>query len=150
MKHFTLLCCFIALAFAGCKKNYNTTDQAALDDAKIQAYIKANNLTVTKDPSGLYYAIQKTGIGPYPVSTSDVSVNYTGKLLDGTVFETSSTNLAALNSFIEGWQIGIPKINVGGRIFLIIPSTLAYRDQASGSIPPNSVLVFTIDLFGFK
>ncbi|QJD95877.1 peptidylprolyl isomerase [Mucilaginibacter robiniae] len=150
MKQITLICCFITLIFSGCKKDESTTEQATDDDAKIQAYIKANNIKATKDASGLYYQIITPGTGNYPNSNSNVSVNYTGKLLDGTVFETSSLSYSPLSGLIQGWQIGIPHINVGGRILLLVPSALGYGTAKQDNIPANSVLVFTIDLIGFK
>ena len=141
---------------SACKKDSSSTsnvsaaDQLTIDDAKIQTYIKANNLTPTKDASGLYYQVVTTGTGPYPAATSTITVNYTGKLLDGTVFDSGNLPTTSLTSLIKGWQIGIPHINVGGRILLIIPSGLGYGTSAAGSIPANSVTVFTIDLISFK
>jgi FKBP-type peptidyl-prolyl cis-trans isomerase len=152
MKKYILLLLIAVTGFSACKKNdsYNATAQAAADDAKIQAYIKTNNITATKDPSGVYYQVITPGTGAYPTSTSTVSVNYTGKLLDGTVFQTGTLPNQPLSGLIAGWQAGIPHINTGGRILLIIPSTLAYGNTAQNGIPANSVLVFTIDLLGFK
>ena len=113
---------------------------------KIQAYIKANNLEVIKDASGLYYQVINAGSGVNPTVKSTIRVAYTGKLLDGTQFDSSANFTSALSGLIKGWQIGIPFIKPGGRVFLIIPSALGYGTTAAGSIPANSVLVFTIDL----
>ena len=139
-------------AFSSCKKenSFDPVKQAATDDAAIQAYIKANNITATKDPSGLYYQVITAGTGDYPTANSLITGSYTGKLLNGTVFDSGPISNAALTSFIPGWQIGIPHINTGGRILLLIPSALGYGNAASGSIPANSVLIFTVDLTGFS
>ncbi len=102
-----------------------------------------------KDASGLYYQVITPGTGPYPNILSTVNVNYSGKLLDGTVFQTGNIT-AQLGTLIQGWQIGIPYINKGGRILLIIPSALGYGNNSpGGGIPANAVLVFTVDLLGF-
>lgn len=155
MKKLLFVFLLAVTGFSACKKdsssdNYDATAQAAADDAKIQAYLKTNNLTATKDPSGVYYFVVKAGTGAYPTSTSTVNVNYKGTLLNGTVFDSGSLTNQSLSGLIAGWQYGIPYINTGGRIILYIPSTLGYKNQAQGSIPANSVLIFTIDLLGFK
>jgi len=151
MKKYFLLLIFLTIAIASCKKeaSFNATTQAATDDALIQAYISANNITATKDPSGLYYQVITPGTGAYPNAASVVNVNYTGKLLNGSVFAQSANLSSSLSTLIKGWQIGIPHINTGGRILLIIPSALGYGNSSPGNgIPANAVLVFTIDLLG--
>lgn len=137
--------CLLALAgLSSCSKS--AVDQAKVDDQLIQAYIQANHISAVKDSSGLYYQIEDPGTGSTPDLKSKVTVTYTGKLLNGTVFD-SETNLSLLlGSVITGWQIGLPKIKAGGSILLLIPSGLAYGAQQAGSVPPNSVLVFDIKL----
>ncbi len=154
MKKSLLLLAFFALVFSACKKSSNTTPtvdpaiQAKIDDDLIKAYIAANNLTAVKDPSGLYYQIIDPGSGTAPTVKSTVTVAYVGKLLNGSPFDSSSNYTALLGgNLIQGWKIGIPYIKPGGRILLIIPSALAYGPPGKGSIPPNTVLIFTIDLF---
>ena len=117
MKRYTLLLVLFIAAFSSCKKDtpFDPVKQAADDDASIQAYIKANNITATKDPSGLYYQVITPGTGAYPTKTSLISGQYTGKLLNGTVFDSNSIPNDPLAGFITGWQIGIPYINTGGR-----------------------------------
>lgn len=157
MKKYILILLVALAGLSSCSKDSSSTtssisaaDQLALDDTKIQAYIKANNLNPTKDASGLYYQVITPGTGNYPAATSTITVNYTGKLLDGTTFDSGNLANTALTGLIKGWQIGIPHINVGGRILLLIPSGLGYGTTAAGSIPANSVTVFTIDLIAFK
>lgn len=152
MKKYLLLT-LIIIGLSSCKKNdtFNAAQQAATDDALIKAYIAANNITATKDPSGLYYQVLIAGTGAFPTASSTVSVNYSGKLLNGNVFAPTSHLQQPLTSLIRGWQIGIPFINAGGRILLIVPSALGYGDTSPGAdIPANSVLVFTIDLSSFS
>jgi FKBP-type peptidyl-prolyl cis-trans isomerase len=152
MKKILLLFLFPAVILVSCKKDsFNATQQAATDDAAIQAYIKANNITdAVKDPSGLYYEVITPGTGAYPNINSTITVNSTGKLLNGTVFDTETGLVVSLSGVVKGWQIGIPHINTGGRILLMVPSALGYGNTANGSIPKNSVLIFTVDLLGFS
>ena len=155
MKRYLLLLSLFVIGFSSCSKTDSTptvdpVKQAAADDAAIQAYITANSITAIKDPSGLYYQVITPGTGAYPTVNSAISVNYTGKLLNGSVFGSGSLNNYSLSGLIPGWQIGIPHINTGGRILLLVPSALGYGDVANGNIPPNSVLIFTIDLTGFN
>ena len=152
MKRYILLLSLFVIGISACKKTtpFDPAKQAAIDDAAIQAYIKANSITATKDPSGLYYQVVTPGTGVYPAKNSLVTMNYTGKLLNGTVFDSGIISNQPLSSLITGWQIGVPYINTGGRLLLLIPSGLGYGDTANGSIPANSVLIFTIDLTGFS
>jgi FKBP-type peptidyl-prolyl cis-trans isomerase len=150
-KYILLLTLFIAV-FASCKKDsFDPAKQAATDDAAIQAYITANNITgATKDASGLYYKVITPGTGAYPTVNSLVSMNYSGKLLNETVFDSGTLTNSPLSSLIQGWKIGIPHINTGGRILLLVPSALGYGNTSNSSIPANSVLIFTVDLTGFS
>ena len=149
MKKYLLLLAVSVAVLSSCSKDsFDPAKQAAKDAAAIQAYISANNISATKDPSGVYYQVITSGTGAYPTVNSLITVNYTGKLLNGTVFDSGSINSTALNSLVKGWQYGIPHINTGGRILLLIPSALGYGNSAQGSIPANSVLIFTVDLTG--
>lgn len=153
MRKLSIILLTICIAFASCKKNttFDAAKQAADDDVAIQAYLKANpSITATKNASGLYYQIITPGTGSNPISTSTITANYKGTLLDGTVFETGTINKTVLNTLIQGWIIGIPLIKPGGRVLLIVPSGLAYGNNANGSIAANSVLIFTIDLISFN
>ena len=151
MKRYILLFALAIGAFSSCKKDsFDPAKQAATDDAAIQAYIKANNITATKDPSGLYYQVITPGTGGYPNINSLITGAYSGKLLNGNVFDSGPIDNTALSSFIQGWQIGIPHINTGGRILLLIPSALGYGNASKTGIPANSVLIFTVDLTGFS
>lgn len=154
MKKYFLLFSVAIIGLSACKKSssssFDATAQAATDDAAIKAYITANNITATKDPSGVYYQVLTPGTGSYPTINSTVGVGYTGTLLDGTQFETVSSTTLPLSGVIKGWQIGIPHINTGGTILLLIPSGLGYGNAEQGLIPANSVLVFKINLQGFR
>ena len=153
-KHFLLLSLFLAV-FASCKKDskFDTNAQAAKDETAIQAYLTANpGINATKDANGVYYQIITEGTGANPTATSTVTVNYVGKLLDGTQFD-AGTGLAAnlQGGIIKGWKTGLLHGKVNGRLLLIIPSGLAYGNTSpSAKVPANSVLVFTIDILSIQ
>lgn len=155
MKKIFLLLTLFTLIFSACKKTEKlaTVDpavQAKIDDDKIVAYLSTNKITAQKDASGLYYLIVTPGSGTAPTVNSTVRVAYKGTLLDGTQFDTSANYSNALSGLIKGWQIGIPFIKPSGRIILYIPSALGYGASATGSIPANAVLIFTVDLVSFQ
>jgi FKBP-type peptidyl-prolyl cis-trans isomerase len=119
-----------------------------------------NNPRVVKTSTGLRYEIIKQGSGGYPRATDIVRVNYTGTLIDGTVFDSTfrpSQPGAApqpiefeLDQVIDGWTEGLQRINQGGTIKLYIPANLAYGDRALPGIPPGSTLVFQVELLEIK
>jgi len=158
MKRQFLLFGLLIILFSACKKtSFNAPKQAQIDDDKIKAYIAANHIDVTKDPSGIYYKIVTPDTGAHPTLADTVQVTYTGKLLNGTVFDTENAFILPLSGVVKGWQLAIPLMGSDGkapycRIRLIIPSALGYGAVAQGGnvpIPANSVLDFTIDLIGF-
>jgi FKBP-type peptidyl-prolyl cis-trans isomerase len=101
-------------------------------------------------PSGLRYEIVRAGHGDFPKADQRVRVNYTGRLLDGTIFDRTDPELGPLEidvgKVIRGWTEGIQKINPGGIIRLYLPPELAYGDNATGGIPANSALIFEVEL----
>jgi FKBP-type peptidyl-prolyl cis-trans isomerase FkpA len=137
-------------ATGGCIKDDKSCQQKTVDseDAAMVSFATANSIIATKHSSGMYYEIENPGTGPTPVSTSILSVKYTGKLLDGTVFDQRTTTPAtfSLGNVILGWQLGLPLIKKGGKINLIIPSSYGYGCSANGPIPAYSVLYFEIEL----
>lgn len=121
------------------------------EQAAIQAYATANNITGAFHSSGIYYEIVNPGSGPTPTSTSTVTANYTGRFItNNTIFDqtTPATGPASfpLNGVIAGWQIALPLIQKGGNIKIIIPSSLAYGCTGFRTIAPDEVLFFDITL----
>jgi FKBP-type peptidyl-prolyl cis-trans isomerase FkpA len=114
--------------------------------AALRTYISGNSITATEDPRGFFYTINSAGTGSNPTACSGVSVNYTGKLTNGTQFDSGNNVSFNLSQLIIGWQEGIPLIKAGGAITLYLPPSLAYGSNAVGGIPANSILIFTITL----
>jgi len=106
-------------------------------------------------PSGLQYEVVAQGTGPMPTATDEVTVHYTGKLIDGTVFDSSiergEPTSFKVNQVIPGWTEALQLMKVGAKWKLFIPASLAYGQKGvPGSIPPNSVLVFDVELLAVK
>jgi FKBP-type peptidyl-prolyl cis-trans isomerase len=111
--------------------------------------------SVTKTASGLRYKIVTPGTDPKPSASSLVKCLYTGKLVDGTVFDSTSTRgneptEFPLNGVIPAWTEGVQLIGKGGKIVIYAPANLAYGEQGQGPIPGNSVLEFEVELVEFK
>ena len=117
------------------------------------ATLKANK-AIVELPSGLRYEIVSPGTGSYPKAEDTVTVNYTGKLINGSVFDSSVSRGKpaefALNQVIPGWTEGIQKINKGGKLKLYIPPQLGYGDEGRPGIPPGSTLIFDVELLDIK
>ena len=109
---------------------------------------------VTTTASGLQYEIITKGDGPSPTDASTVTVHYEGKLIDGTVFDSSFDRgepvAFPLNGVIPGWTEGVQLMPVGSTFNLYIPSNLGYGPRGQGPIPGHSVLIFKIELIGIE
>jgi FKBP-type peptidyl-prolyl cis-trans isomerase FkpA len=138
---------------------YTGAKQKAADEKTIKEYLDKNKLTATQTPEGVYVAVSQEGAGEKPADGDTVVVHYTGKLLDGKVFDSSlDTTLRpgariepirfpiGRGQVIKGWDIGIAALKKGSKATLLIPSTLGYGLQSSGPIPANSVLIFEVQL----
>lgn len=111
--------------------------------------------SITKTASGLRYKIVTVGTDPKPTTSSLVKCLYTGKLADGTVFDSTATRgneptEFPLNGVIPAWTEGVQLIGKGGKILIYAPANLAYGEQGQGPIPGNSVLEFEVELVEFK
>ncbi len=105
--------------------------------------------------SGLQYEVLTEGTGPRPTAADTVAVHYEGKLLDGTVFDSSIARgqpaVFPLANVIPGWTEGVQLMHVGSKYRFTIPPDLGYGARgAGGVIPPNAVLVFDIELLGVQ
>jgi len=139
-----VFCCLVAVS--SCKKDNDGVKE-------IEKFIKANNVDATKDGSGLYYQVINPGTGNVNITpNSRVTIKYEGKLLNGKVFDNGGgvERTFILGELIRGWQIGLPKIQKGGEIRLLIPPSLGYGDRSTGEIPANSPLDFNIKLINVQ
>ena len=109
---------------------------------------------VTETASGLQYEVLAKGSGPKPKSTDTVKVHYHGTLTDGTVFDSSVERKEpiefAVTGVIPGWVEALQLMSVGDKWKLTIPSAIAYGPRGKGSIPPNAVLIFEVELLAIK
>lgn len=133
------------------------TDAAAQSEASksnLLDYLDQNNIDATQAPEGYFYVIDEAGSGPKPQSGQTVQVHYTGRLLDGTRFDSSHDRgepfefQVGAGQVIQGWDLGMQQFPVGSKGRLFIPAELGYGSQEMGSIPANSVLIFEIELLG--
>ncbi|MDR1950979.1 MAG: FKBP-type peptidyl-prolyl cis-trans isomerase [Bacteroidales bacterium] len=123
--------------------------------AEGKAFLEKNkqDKDVKVTPSGLQYKVVTMGTGAKPTSPeSRVFVHYEGKLLDGTIFDSSYARDQIidfkLNQVISGWTEGVQLMPIGSKFIFYIPSDLAYGDRgAPGAIPPGATLIFTVELF---
>jgi len=104
--------------------------------------------------SGLQYKVLTMGDGAKPVATDTVKVHYSGKLLDGTEFDSSYARNEpisfALNRVIPGWTEGVQLMPIGSKFVFYIAPELAYGEGGGGPIPPNSTLVFEVELLDIE
>lgn len=131
-----------------------------IKEAKIKednaAWLKENQTKqgVVTTASGLQYKVVTMGTGERPTADQEVEVKYEGKLIDGTVFDSSykrnpQTSKFKCNQVIKGWTEGLQLMPVGSKFEFYIPYDLAYGERGQGQrIPPYSTLIFTVELVG--
>ncbi len=151
-----------SLFTTACKKDVVVTNQdySAIDEAIIVKYLADNKITTAqRQPSGLYYVpVTANTSAVRATAGKTVSVLYTGRLMNGTVFDASSQHGNTAISFllgrgqvIAGWDEGIALMYKGDKGVLLIPSALGYGASGAGqSIPPNAVLRFEVELTDVK
>ncbi|OJW82037.1 MAG: hypothetical protein BGO69_15675 [Bacteroidetes bacterium 46-16] len=134
-------------------------DQPAKDEAILKEYFAKNHIKAKRTASGLYYVINKKGEGPTAKAGQQVGMNYLGRFLDGKRFDGNIdenyqpvAGRSILNftlgtgQVITGWDEGIALLNKGCRATLFLPSALAYGSAGRPSIPPNSILMFDVEV----
>lgn len=150
LKYFLFTFLIIIAGLGSCKidKGISIEEQVAADEVRIKEFIAKNNIPAVRHQSGLYYQIIEPGSGTlvYNANTS-INAKYTLRLLNGNTVEQANDPIRfSLGGVILGWQIGIPLIQKGGKIRLIVPSPYAYGAELKNGIPSNSILDFDIEL----
>jgi FKBP-type peptidyl-prolyl cis-trans isomerase len=140
-------------------KKKAASEAMSKEPLQIQQYIKENKVTAKPTASGLYYIEKVKGKGPLAKAGNKVKVHYTGKLMNGKVFDSSLDKKPATpfeftlgqGQVIPGWDEGIMLMSAGGKATLIIPSKLAYGERGAGAdIPAYSPLVFDVELISIS
>jgi FKBP-type peptidyl-prolyl cis-trans isomerase FklB len=149
------------LCMTGCNNAQTTNSVPVSTNATANAAVPApgqndQNNEMTTTASGLKYQVLKHGTGgASPKATDTVTVHYEGRLLNGTVFDSSIARgqpiSFPLNQVIPGWTEGLQLMKVGDKFRFEIPANLAYGPNSpTPAIPPNSTLVFDVELLGIQ
>lgn len=148
----------LAFAAAGCLPN-DSTEPTVPDPIALEQQVWGTSLSITlssftKLASGVYVLDTQVGTGSTLSGLPTVRVYYTGYLADGSRFDGNVGNATPavflLSNLIQGWQVGMQGMKVGGRRRLLIPSSLGYGAAGIGPIPGNANLVFDIELNGIQ
>lgn len=132
------------------------TDKKNNEGKFIEEYAAKSLAGATKTADGIFVKETKTGAGATPAKGDTVVVNYVGKFMEGKIFDQSQPGQpfsfpVDMGFVIPGWDKALKTMKIGGKSTFIIPSGLAYGEQgAGGSIPPNTPLVFDIELLDIK
>lgn len=140
-------------------KKVTPAEQAKIDDDMLKEYIAKNKINATRTASGLYYSITQKGTGPNAAAGKKVTMNYTGRTMDGKSFDSNQDpKFGHVSPFpftlgagqvIRGWDEGIQLMQLGTKGVLYIPSGMAYGPQSpTPAIPPNSILIFDVEVVG--
>ena len=138
-------------SLAACSSNSASTSAPTIESTAFAPVLGVDLAASTKAPSGLYYRDMTVGTGAAVANGQQLSMRYTGWLANGTQFD-SNVNGSPLvfrlgtRAVIDGWDLGIVGMKVGGRRQLILPPALGYGAAGNGSIPGNAILVFIVDV----
>jgi FKBP-type peptidyl-prolyl cis-trans isomerase FkpA len=151
MKKILVVLSFVLTLFAGdgCINDAVCKDRTVQSEqAEILSYAAAQGINGTAHSSGLYYQVINPGSGPTPGPNSTITIKYIGKLLNGATFDDKTTTPVpyVLSSMIQGFQVGMPLIQKGGSIKLIVPSSMGYGCNGFGAVFSNSILYFEVEL----
>ena len=142
------LLALLPIALASCfGDNTTTADIAAvpIESTTFAASLGVNLSASTKTPSGLYFRDIRAGTGATIGAGQRLNVKYSGALANGSVFDAGTFAFTIPGQVIQGWNEGLLGMKIGGSRQLIVPPSLGYGAQGSGPIPPNAVLVFTVE-----
>ena len=145
---YTLAASLLMLVFTSCEKQYEDIQQ--VDERKIQEYIKANNLNLTKDASGIYYQIIDSGTRVLAKNSEKIFFNYTARSVDGTEYFKQDP-YTVYNDFLgyvrpDGWRLALSLLPRGGKIKVVFPSSLGFGRNGAAPFKGNEVLVSELEL----
>ncbi|SNT31317.1 FKBP-type peptidyl-prolyl cis-trans isomerase [Ekhidna lutea] len=151
MKKILLLITVFGIALiSGCGKDeegLTEEEQLALDLEIIDSHLSANGITAQEHESGIRYVVDREGDGESPTASGNVIVKYKGTFLNGEIFDRNDLGVNFnLGALIEAWALMIPEMKEGGKMTMYVPSKYAYGSRGSGPIPPNTVLIFEMEL----
>jgi peptidylprolyl isomerase len=160
MKSYIVALCAAGLVVAGCSKKDEpavaSNPEAPKTTSQVPSSSGSTNSDMVTTATGLKYQVLKHGTGTTsPKATDTVKVHYHGTLLDGTVFDSSVQRgepiSFPLDRVIPGWTEGLQLMKVGDKFKFVIPAELAYgANSPSSKIPPNSTLVFEVELLAIE
>lgn len=150
-----LMAISFVIAATGCLKNENDTQTCtpktlAQELPAMTKFAQDSSITTIQDESGILYQIIEPGTGATPSINNTITVKYVGRLLDGQKFDSNENFKFQLSRLIKGWQIAIPKLKAGGKMKMIIPSSLAYGCNPVYGIVSNQPLYFYVELLGVE
>lgn len=152
-----LLVSIIAVAVFACNDDEYTPPTKVEEQALLNEYLDTltnRGYQVDSTALGVYYIIDSIGNGTYPAVGDTCVVKYTGFLVTGGAFDSSGDDtwefVLGTEGFIDGWNDGMKVIDEGGEAHLIIPSELGYGEMGYGIIPPNTSLVFAVEMVEIK
>ena len=135
----------ILITISACD-TYSDEDRKSFDK-QISEYLKKKKIQCEHSESGLYYHVYNPGKGETIQFTDIVSFTYKGTLTNGTVFDNQKNPISfAVKDLIAGWKEIMAKLKPGAKVFLAIPPSLGYGDHDLDKIPPNSILLFEMEI----
>ena len=147
MKKLFIFC--LLLIFTSCT-TYSDGDKSNFD-SQIETYLKKNNQKCERSNSGLYFKIIEQGKGRKIKYNDRISFTYKGELLNGTVFDKQTKPIEFdVDILIAAWKETMLMLNEGGKAFIVAPPHLGYGTHELDDIPPNSIIVYTLEVVEVK
>ncbi len=155
MKHLLVI---LLIASFSITRSWAQTDTLALgDDKKLNEYFQQHNIHPQRTASGLYYVIKKAGYGPYLRKRQVASIVYTGRNIDGSVFDSNIEHIqkggeplkvhVGLNEVVDGLDEGLRLLKMNGSATFYLPSKLGYgAHPPDATIPKNGILIFDVEV----
>lgn len=148
----TRLCPLFLTLLAACGGKAREPQVPAIETTSFAPSLGVDLAAMTRTRTGLYYRDLVTGQGPEVRAGQTVAVRYIGSLPDGRQFDATRPGddpfvfVPGAGQVIGGWDEGVPGMRVGGRRLLVLPPELGYGSRGAGPIPPNAILIFTVEV----